>query len=241
MSKDIELYIPELPNTPGWVALNAAEQEKVQELTSNAVGNLRKTGLLWLQFCLDVGAVYEFLKNKPVTIQNWYRTALPQSMSTGKRALAAYKRLKQIRGMKSMEPILYLAQEGIAGMGNIQGGEVLDAVERNPPPADKKDLPAWKGRIAEKLKKGRQERRKKQPISRDAAVLDIVLSIKYALRAAQLDTKAQEKAVIKEGVGYAMDQRAIPGSVTIERTPAPEGFVPRTGRPRIHKKTKKAA
>lgn len=52
------------------------------------------------------------------------------------------------------------------------------------------------------------------------------------MRQAKLGTSAEQRAFLKKAVGYIMEMRAVPGTVTAERTPLPDGFLPKVGRPR---------
>jgi hypothetical protein len=234
MTKEIQVFVPGLPNTPGWVALSQHDREWLQEHTSSAVDNFRQSGFKAIQACAELAMIENFLDDKPMTMTNWMRTCLGASERTGWRWLANYK---EMRGSASDEAILYLAREGVAGLNNVQAGDIAPVIKRLPPPksGDKKSLEAWRDKIAEELRENRRNRRKgrKTRLDSEMALKAFVVDTRRLLRDANLNTTAEQKAWLKRGVGYVMETRAIGGTLTAERTAPPDGWLPRRGRPRI--------
>lgn len=233
--QEVELYIPGLANAPGWVALNQTEQQWLQEHTSNAVSNLRQSGFKAIQACAELAMIEKFLEDKPLTMTNWMRTCLGASERTGRRWLANYKEMKAVSGATD-EQIMYLAQEGVAGMSNIHQGDIVSALKKLPAPKDKRGLPAWKDQIGEALKEGRRARRKGAKLNEEEALLAWVLTARRVMREAKMGSSAEQRAWLKRGLGYIMELRAVTGTVTAERTPLPDGFLPTVGRPRKERK-----
>src|SRR5215472_1351678 len=129
-SKDIEIYIPQLPGTPGWVALSATEREWLQEHTSNALTAFRESGLKAIVCCVELAAVQNFLEGKPMNFTNWVRSSFGSSERTAYRWLSSYK---EMRGAAPEEAILYLAQEGLAGVNNtLQPRELIPVLKSLP-------------------------------------------------------------------------------------------------------------
>jgi len=233
MSKEIEVFVPGLPHTPGWVALSEKDKQWLQEHTSNAVDNFRQSGLRALQACAEMAMIESFLDGKPMTMTNWIQTCFRSSERTAWRWLARYKEMRS-QGVTD-EAILYLAKEGIAGVASIQTGDVVNVVKSLPPPkgTSERALSSWKDEVAEKLRTsraGRAKGRKRKLDPEDAAKIGAV-TLNRLLREAGIQTTKEAKQWL-QWLGYLMDRRAIAGTLTVERTPAPEGWWPQVGRPR---------
>jgi len=232
--KEIEIFVEQLPHTPGWVALAANDREWLQEHTSNALNNYRESGLKAILCCAELAQIQAFLEGKSMTFTNWVRTCFGSSERTAYRWLASYK---ELRGMASEPAILYLAQEGLAGVNNtLQPKELVPVLKALPAPksADKKVLDPWRNKVSEELRSRRSKRRKRVSLQldNDDALRVFVITTRRLLREAKLDSSADQRAWLKKGVGYVMQLRAISGTVSAERTPIPDGFMPKLGRPR---------
>lgn len=232
--QDVELFIPQLPSTPGWVSLTATDREWLQEHTSNALTSFRESGLKAIQFCVELASIQTFLEGKAMTFTNWVRTCFGPSERTAYRWLASYK---ELRGTAPDQAIAYLAQEGLAGVNNtLQPRELVPVLKALPAPrsADKKALETWREKVSEELRERRSKRRKRVSLTlkEDDALRAFVITGRRLLREARLDTSAEQRNWLKRGVGYLMQLRAITGSITVERTPIPDGFMPQVGRPR---------
>lgn len=233
--QEIEVFLPQLPNTPGWTGLAQNDREWLTLHTSNAVTNFRESGLKAIQACAELSLIRKFLADKTLTFTNWVRSSFGSSERTAYRWLASYE---QLRGAAADEAVLYLAQEGIAGINNtVQPRELAPVLKALPPPRDlhnKKAMEAWKTRVGEELRQRRSRRRTQAPLELDPddALRVFVLTTDRLMRECRLQTSAEARAWLRKGGGYVMQKRAVSGSVTLERLPIPDGFLPRRGRPR---------
>lgn len=240
VKQEIEVFVPQLPNTPGWVAMSQNDREWLQEHTSLALTDFRDSGLKAISCCIRIAEIQNFLDGKSMTFTNWVRTAFGSSERTAYRWLASYKEQLQVAPPRA---ILYLAQEGLAGVNNtIQPKELTPVLKALPAPKDdnKKSLEAWRQRISEELRTRRQKRRKRVSLKLDPekAMQDFVIVARRLLRESELSTSADQRKWLTRALGYLMELRAIAGTITAERTPIPDGWMPVVGRPR--KKVKSA-
>ena len=231
------MFIPGLPNTPGWVALNQAEKDWVQQATSDVNASFRSAGLSTLKGILGLMSLRSYLEGKPLTMTNWLRTSFPGSERGGRRWLELGDKLADYA---PQDALLMLAEKGVANLGNLQTGHLLPVIKENPPPKDKKKYSEWIDVVGEKVKETYRERRKgRHPkLTEDGALKNFVQTGVRLLKEAKLGTSAEQRGFLKRGVGMVMEKRAITGTVSTERVPIPEGFFPPRGRP---KKIKKAA
>lgn len=238
MAKEIEVFVPGLPNTPGWVALNQAEKDWVQQATSDVNSNFRAAGIASLKGILSLMSIQAYLEGKPMTMTNWLRTSFPGSERAGRRWLQLGDELIKYA---PQEALLALAEKGVANLGNLQTGHLLPAVKKLPPPKDKKQYTAWAEKIGEEVKQTYRERRKghHSKLSEDGALVAFVQTTVRLMKEAKLGTSAEQRGFLKRGVGIVMEERAITGTISTERISIPEGFFPKRGRPR--KKERKAA
>lgn len=232
--QEIEIFVQQLPQTPGWVAMNPRDREWLQESTSEALSLFRESGLTAIKFCAKLSEIQNFLEHQPMTFTNWVRSSFGPSERTAYRWLAAYK---ELRGTAPEPAILYLAQEGLAGVNNtLQPRELIPVLKSLPAPksTDKKALEPWRQKVSEELRSRRSKRRKRISLKHsDEDALRVFVTItRRLLRDAGIDSSAEQRKWLARGVGYVMQLRAIGGTISAERTPIPDGFMPQVGRPR---------
>jgi hypothetical protein len=242
VKQEIEVFVPQLPHTPGWVAMTPSDRDWLQEHTSAALSDFRDSGLKAISCCIRIAEIQNFLDGKSMTFTNWVRTAFGSSERTAYRWLASYKEQLQVANPQA---ILYLAQEGLAGVNNtIQPKELTPVLKALPAPktTDKKSLEGWRQRVSEELRTRRSKRRKRVTIKLDAedAMRDFVIVARRLLRESDLNTSADQRKWLTRALGYLMDLRAIAGTITAERTSIPDGWMPVVGRPRKGPKAKTA-
>lgn len=232
---DIETFVPQLPSAPGWAALADRDREWLTQHTSNAITSFRESGFKAIQSCAELALIQAFLEGKSMTFTSWVRTCFGSSERTAYRWLAAYK---ELRGSAADEAILFLAQEGIAGVNSsLQPREIAPVLKALPPPRDlsnRKSLEAWSHKVGEELRSRRSRRRTRVPLRLDQedALRVFVLTTDRLLRESRLATSAEQRRWLGRGLGYVLEKRAIPGTVSAQRLSIPEGFLPKRGRPR---------
>lgn len=234
MDRPIEIFAPGLPHTPGWNSLSTKDRDWLLEHTSNAISNFRQSGLKAIQCCAELALVQNYLEGKPMSFTRWVDTIFTDEASA-RTAWRWLKNYKEMRGSATDQAILYLAERGITGLNNIGQREILTAVKKLPPPktTDKKQLEAWTGKVGETVRELRRIRHKRPKLSEDDAIKVGATTLVRLLREAQQKTSAEQKAFLKRLISIVMELRAISGTLAVERSPIPEGFMPKRGRPRL--------
>lgn len=238
MSKEIEKFFPkDVPK--GWVTLPQGEKDHILEETSLILTDFAESGARSIKAIIRTSRLREYLRGKATGYYEWAKAAFG-SISAVRTLDRQIERFEEMRQGAPEDAIVYLAEQGIAGLP----GDLVNAIKQLPAPKDKKSYPTWAAKVGEILREDRRRRTKggSRKISEDEAVLTIVLSSTKALKEAKLETTAKEAAVLRRAIGYTMERRAMRGTVSAERTPIPEGFIPKVGRPRKQRgRPKKAA
>lgn len=233
-----------LPSTPGWAEMSPAERDGIQQITSMA---LRGMGTEFAGKLMKEVACYQaeqFLKNTPMSVKDW------ANMNLGPAWRTIYRAAEKIRDnlkYASDDDLLFLAQRGLHGMHSVQTGMVLRVLPNVPAPKAKtaKAREEWASKVEDAVREGLSQRRRgHRPItlSADAATVALILTARRVMREAKLGTSAEQRAWLRKAIGYIMELRAISGTIQAERTPLPEGLIPKRGAPRgPRKKRRKAA
>lgn len=232
--QEIEIFVQQLPHTPGWAGMSENDREWLQVNTSEALTLYRDSGVKAIQFCMKLKSIQDFLEGKTMTWTNWVRSSFGSSERTAYRWLESYKKM---RADAPDHALLSLAQEGLAGVNNtLQPRELVPILKALPAPKtnDQKSLATWRHKVAEEIRSRRSKRRKRVSLTLDQedALRDWVLTGRRVMREAKLETSAEQRKWLAKGVGYLMELRAISGTVTTDRTPIPDGWLPQVGRPR---------
>lgn len=227
-----------LPNTPGWAQMSQAEKDGIQEITSTVLGGIKAGALAALTSEIGFLRAERFLKDSPMSFTDWAKYNVGPSAKTIFRGV---KRVKESLRYASEEDLLYLAQHGLPGMNNLQTGHLLGILPKVPAPRVKteKARQEWVAKIAETAKKGFQERRKASkpiPLSEDGVVGSLVLSHRHLMKLAGPLKSAERRSLLRKAWGYVMENQAIPGTISVERTPIPADLIPKRGRPRKQRK-----
>lgn len=231
----IPQLVPEkLTLTAGWTGFSQVERKWIQEHTTAALTAFRESGLKALAFCMELAAIQTFLEGKSMTFTNWVRTCFGSNERTAYNWLASYRELRQTAPDAA---IAYLAQEGLVGVNNARGPRELTPILKAlpaPKGSDKKALEAWRVKVSEELraKRSRSRKRVSLHLKDDDAIKVWIITTRRIMREAKLSTSAEQRAFLKKGGGYLFQLLGTSGSVTIERTPIPDGFMPKVGRPR---------
>lgn len=241
MTKEVQVYVRGLPDVPGWEDLNPKQKEVLQGLTSNFVTSFRKFGIAWM----ETGAILEqieiFLDGGPVSMRKWMETVLPSALGVNDRTArdiqSGYRKLKEFTSQQGIE---YLAKEGLAGLNSAGMNRILPVLEKNPAPKDPKQLPEWRDKVIEGVKKRFSDARKKRSKGMDPedALKQGAVVINRLIRESNLPNSVAKNNWLARLVGYVKQKQAIGGTVMAERTSIPDGWWPKQGPKGPHKKKK---
>jgi hypothetical protein len=240
MAKEIQVFVPQLPSTPGWVALSEKKREWLQEKTSNIAKwrQMQVTGVIGE--CRELFLIQEGLIGEKMTMNAYLDHVYGKSSRTGYKRLGDYRELAKIMPPEAIDALANDTQGIMQGTGGLVAGEVIRAAKTLPVLKSKepKVIEGYMGNLREKLREGRQKRLKgRSRLDPEDAMKMWITAGKRLLREAKITESAGQRAWIKKAVGYLMETRAITGTVSTERIPIPDGFMPVVGRPRKHVKS----
>jgi len=236
MTKD--LILTGLPRTPGWTSLSPEKQRWLQQETSDALEHRQMSGVHALAEAAKLYSIEQGLKYEKMSMRNFFLVAYQGSYRNGRQKLKQFKALLDKWGMPALTVIQAKGGDLLRG-SNVALGDLQRVSLALPAPksTEPKVIEAWvEGPVRKHLTQDRQDRHKKRPKARDEdnAIKVWVTIGARLMREAKLATSAEQRAFLKRACGYLMERRAISGSVTITRTPIPDDFFPRLGRPPLN-------
>lgn len=241
MKQELQVFAPGLPNTPGWAALTSQKQEWLQQRTSNILQYRRAEAVAGIGECQELLAVEEGLRDEKMTLTNYIRAVYRNAERTAYRRLADYKELTKVLPAEVLDALAKDGSNLLQGSAGIGAKEILRAAKALPAPKSKEPK-TIEGYITELRKTLREDRvqRRKGPLKLDAeeAMKSWITITRRLLRDAQVNKSAEQRAWLKTALGYLMEVRAISGTISTERIPIPDGWLPKRGAPRgkRHKK-----
>lgn len=244
--KDLIIFEPGLPGTPGWASLSEAKKERIQKRTSNIKKFGAMEGLAAVSGGIELLEVKRELEGEKMGITDYIKTVWGEkSERTG------FRRLQDIEELTKHWPAdvtKAVAERGALLLRGSTGIGIKDLI------AVAKDLPAPKEhdtesldkfievKVRAKLKEHKAVRRtgKTVKMTDDDAMKVLFNTGRRIMRAAKnLHTSIENKNFLKTVVGWWMEERAVPGTLEVKRTPIPEGVVAQVGYPRGKKRAKK--
>lgn len=245
-SQAIQIFIPELPDTPGWVALSYEKQQALVEHASRIQQNRQLKMLGEFGELMELRQVEELIEGEEIKMVDVLRKIYPDiSIRT------IFRRQEKFREFtKSIPPAVLRRMSSISAeamsrferIANAALGDIRNAIRALPalPAPSDKAAEQYLEKLDEKLSEHRQLRSRGRPVTQteEITVKFIANAIIAYTRKTKLKTSAEKKRLFKLAFGYAMEAEGIPGKLTVERTPIPDGILIRRGRP-IGSKTRR--
>lgn len=235
MSKEIDVYVPGLPSTPGWTTLSPEKQEWLKQKTSNVMQFRRMGAVAGLGECKELLDVEKGLEQEKMTMTNYMRVVYQKHERTGWRKLADYKALVKVWPDIAIETLMSKGAELLHGSTGIGTKHLLQVAKTLPAPKtnDAKVIEAFIEKdVRSKLREERRRQAKGSELTEDEATKVIVITATRALRQSGVSDSRGQRKILETSVGMVMQRRAITGTVTAVRTLIPDGFLPPRGRPR---------
>lgn len=245
--KAIQVYVPKLPDTPGWVALPYDKQQKLVEHTSHIVQARRTQRVCEFIELVELTQVQQLLEGEALKMRSYLRLIYPgQNERFLSRKLQAFRELSTTIPNSVLKRITSVGEDVLSKFDRIAQaplGDIQNALREMPllPVNTEKDAEKYLGELDEKILKERKRRRlkgMKLHKDEDYAVKMATNALLHYLKATGLKTSAEKRQWFKRVFGYAMEAQAVPGVLSISRVPIPEGLIIRRGRP-IGSKTRR--
>src|ERR1700744_2328639 len=150
-----------LPQTPGWAEMSASEKEGIQQITSMALRGMGTAFAGKLQTEIACARAERFLKNTPMSVQDWARMNIGPGYRTIYRAA---EKIGESLKYATEDDLLFLAQHGFRAFPDMQTGRVITLLPKLPAPKVKTDAARekWIGQLEDAVRQGYSERRNRK-------------------------------------------------------------------------------
>lgn len=240
-NKMIAVFVPGLPDVPGWLYLSPEKQDALLQLTSDvkqfdAMSALGEFGKL-----MRLTEVARLLDGEEMRMRDYLRLLYPTSEErTLARKQQMFADMAATIPLPILKETLTLGEEVMRQFDRIASaplGEIRNALREMPllPVNTEHSAEAYMATLNSKIIEARKERRQKgrgeeEPDFPERSAMKAVL---HYLRSAGLKTSAQKRQFLQRVVGWVMESEAVSGTLRCGRVSVPEGYAPRgRGRPR---------
>lgn len=241
------VFVPELPNTPGWVALPYDKQQKLVEHTSHIVTARRTQRVCEFIELVELTQVQQLLEGEEMKMRTYLRLIYKGNNERFiSRKLKSYREFSTTIPNSVLKRITAATDDLLAQYDRITHaplGDILKVVREMPllPSNTDKDAEKYLGELDDRLLRERKRRRAKGlklHQDEDFSVKSAVNALLRCLRDTKLETSAEKRQWFKRVFGYAMEAQAVTGTINISRVPIPDGLIVKRGRP-IGSKTRR--
>lgn len=238
----IAVFVPGLPNTPGWSKLSQEKKDELLYHTSHIQQYRQMQMLGEFGELMELTQVQQLLEGEEMQMSDYLTMICPlHHQRTIARKQQAFAELAATIPNSILKKLTSLGQDVLGKFDRIANaalGDIRNAIREMPllPVTTSKDAEKYLEELDGKLLEGRKTRRKKGLV-KDLALADKMSTnalIHYD-REAGVKTSAERRQRLKRIIGWYMEAMAVSGSITVSRIPIPDGILIRRGRPRKHK------
>lgn len=243
-SEAIQIFVPTLPDTPGWVALPYDKQQQIVEHTSHIQQYRQMQRLGEFGELLELTQVQQLLDGEEMRMDDYLRMLYPaHHQRTILRKQHAFAELSAHIPNSLLKKITGLGQDVLSRFERITTaalGDIQNAIRDMPllPVTTNQAAEKYLEELDAKLMEERQTRRKKGlKIKGDEgyAAKMATNAVLHYIRNTKLKTSAEKRQWLKRMLGWVMEAQAISGSLTASRVSIPDGILIRRGRPPLPK------
>jgi hypothetical protein len=243
MQKDegvIQIFVPGLPDTPGWVALSRKKQDALLQHTSHIQQNRQLQMLGEFGELMELYHVQQLLDGEEMKMSDYLRKVYPdRHRRTIDRKREAFNQLIASIPAGVMRRLGAVQLDVLSRFERITTaalGDIRNAVKELPqlPANTDKDAEVYLEKLDTKLFEHRQRKHKGKPLHQDeqhAAKMATNAVLSY-LKACGMKTSAQKRKFLTRVMGWVMEAQAVSGTLRAGRIPIPDGILIRRGRPR---------
>lgn len=242
----IQIFVPDLPDTPGWLKLSRKKQDTLLEITSENQQFRQLKGLGEFGELMTVYKAQELLEGEEMKLSDYLRRIYPERHQ---RTLDR-KREKFAELIAGIHPSLIKKiatlgtqhLEHLDRLANAALGDIRNAMKEVPslalPAGTDEDVLRRLDELDSKLLEHRKAKHKGKALhmNENAAAKMATNAVVSYIRACGLKTSGEKRVWIRRVVGWVMEAQAITGSVSTERVPIPDGILIKRGRPPKRKK-----
>lgn len=238
VDNQVDVFVPGLNNTQGWVALSREKQDQLLRRTSNIIQYKRMEGLGAIGACIELAEVERLLANESMSMRSYIHTVFGASAATAYRRLADLKELRKHWDDKLIEAVASKGATLLRGASGVGMKDLIRVAKALPPPKSREDK-VIEGYVTNHVRKhiadDRSQRRKGKATLRFDAEESAKMAFNHVLRilrSTNIKTSAEQRKWLMLVVGWTMEARAISGTLRCGRISIPEGTIAKVGRPR---------
>lgn len=236
----IAVFVPGLPDIPGWLKLSRTDQDELLQIASNVQQRRKLRSLGEFGDLMDIHRAEQLLEGKEMTLANFLSVIYPnQHPRTVSRKQEAFTELTATIPRSILKRMTELDAEVLENFDRIATatlGDIRNAVRSMPllPVSTDKDAGKYLNELNGKLLEERKARRAKgaKPRTREAAEMMAANALIQYMRGASVKTSAEKRQFLQRVVGWAMEALAVHGTLRAGRVSLPEGVGNPVGRPR---------
>ena len=236
----IAVFVPELPHTPGWIALSPKKRDALLLHTSHIQQNRQMQMLGEFGELMELYHVQQLLEGEEMKMSDYLRQIYPErhqrTIDRKREVFAEFAAKVPVGMMKRLGSVNSKMLTRFDRIANAALGDIRNAVRELPalPVQNDKDAEKYLQELDTKLLEHRQLKRKGKPLHQDekmAAKMATNALLNY-LRSCNLKTSAQKRQFLTRVMGWVMEAQAISGTLRAGRITIPDGVLIRRGRPR---------
>ncbi len=238
----IQIFVPGLPDTPGWVELPYKKQQALVERTSRIQQNRQLQ--LYGEFgeLMELYEVEQLLEGEQMKMRDYLNKVYPdknyRTISRKQKWFKEFSAIVPPGVLKRMGAVIAKHHDRFEYITKAALGDIRNAAKEVPqlPATTEKDVETYVENLETKLLEHRQRKHKGKPLKQDemmAAKMATNALIHYMRAALPEGTSAELRRWLTKVIGWAMEGRAVSGALkNIHRTPIPDGILIRRGRPK---------
>ena len=238
----IAVFVPELPHTPGWLALSQKKRDALLLHTSHIQQNRQMQMLGEFGELMELYHVQQLLEGEEMKMNDYLRHVYPErhqrTIDRKREVFSEFAARVPAGVMKRLGSASVKMMTRFDRIATAALGDIRNAVREMPelPVQNDKDAEKYLEQLDTKLLEHRQLKRKGKPLHKDEALAAKMATnaVLAYLRACNLKTSAQKRHWLTRVLGWVMEAQAVSGTLRAGRIPIPDGVIIRRGRPRKH-------
>ena len=237
----IAVFVPELPHTPGWLALSPKKRDALLLHTSNIQQNRQMQMLGEFGELMELYQVEQLLEGEEMKMGDYLRKLYPDRHArTIERKSKAFTQIVSNIPHSVLKRLTNLGADVLsrfdriakAALGDIRNAvKELPAMTANTEKDAEKYLETLDAKLVDQRKKKTKGGANKHKDDQLAAKMATNAVINY-IRSCGLTTSAEKRHWLSRTLGWVMEAQAIGGTIHVSRVPIPDDILIRRGRPR---------
>lgn len=245
----IQVFVPGLPDTPGWVALPYKKQQAIVEHTSRIQQNRKLQLYGEIGELMELHEVEQLLEGEQMKMRSYLTKLYPdKTYRTISRKQKWFKELQTIAppgAIKRLGAVIANHHDSFERITTAALGDIRNAIKEVPrlPASTEKDAEVYWQQVDTKILENRKRKAKGKPLQKneEEATKNLANAVIHFVNLTGLKTTAQRSKMLVRAIGWAMQNLGIGGTMRCHQLPIPDGVLVRRGRPRMTEEEKRKA